>query len=38
MVTNALSPLHVIETLQDLILSTGTITVMSSGKGALPIM
>ncbi|BCL82224.1 hypothetical protein ccbrp13_46890 [Ktedonobacteria bacterium brp13] len=33
MVTNALSPLRVIEILQDLVLSTGTIAVMSSGQG-----
>lgn len=34
MVTNALSPLRVIETLQDLVLPTGTIAVMSSGQGS----
>ena len=33
MVTNALSPMRVIETLQDLVPSTGTIGVMSSGQG-----
>ncbi|GAA4385818.1 SDR family oxidoreductase [Tsukamurella soli] len=33
-VTNALSPLRVIETLQDLIESEGTIGVMSSGQGS----
>lgn len=31
MITNALSPMRVIETLQDLVPSTGTIAVMSSG-------
>ncbi|QBD75955.1 SDR family NAD(P)-dependent oxidoreductase [Ktedonosporobacter rubrisoli] len=34
MVTNALSPLRVVETLQDLVLPTGTIAVMSSGQGS----
>ncbi|MBO1755008.1 SDR family oxidoreductase [Allobranchiibius sp. CTAmp26] len=34
MVTNALSPLRVIETLQDLLTPTGTIGVMSSGQGS----
>jgi NAD(P)-dependent dehydrogenase (short-subunit alcohol dehydrogenase family) len=34
MVTNALSPMRVIETLQDLVTSTGTIGVMSSGQGS----
>lgn len=34
MVTNALSPLRVIETLQDLVAPTGTIGVMSSGQGS----
>ena len=34
MVTNALSPMRVIETLQDLVPSTGTIGVMSSGQGS----
>lgn len=34
MVTNALSPLHVIETLQDLVEPAGTIGVMSSGQGS----
>jgi len=34
MVTNALSPMRVIETLQDLVPSTGTIAVMSSGQGS----
>ncbi|MGE9550199.1 SDR family NAD(P)-dependent oxidoreductase [Erwinia amylovora] len=35
MVTNALSPLRVVEALQDLVLPTGTIGVMSSGQGSL---
>lgn len=34
MVTNALSPLRVIESLQDLVTPTGTIGVMSSGQGS----
>ena len=34
MVTNALSPMRVIETLQDLVPSTGTIGLMSSGQGS----
>ncbi|HTK07585.1 MAG TPA: SDR family NAD(P)-dependent oxidoreductase [Ktedonobacteraceae bacterium] len=34
MITNALSPIRVIETLQDLVPSTGTIAVMSSGQGS----
>lgn len=34
MVTNALSPMRVIETLQDLVLPTGTIGLMSSGQGS----
>jgi NAD(P)-dependent dehydrogenase (short-subunit alcohol dehydrogenase family) len=34
MVTNALSPLRVIETLQDRVKATGTIGVMSSGQGS----
>lgn len=34
MVTNALSPLRVVETLQDLVSPTGTIGVMSSGQGS----
>jgi NAD(P)-dependent dehydrogenase (short-subunit alcohol dehydrogenase family) len=34
MVTNALSPMRVIEALQDLVPSTGTIGVMSSGQGS----
>jgi NAD(P)-dependent dehydrogenase (short-subunit alcohol dehydrogenase family) len=35
MVTNALSPMRVIETLQDLVRPDGTIGVMSSGQGSL---
>jgi NAD(P)-dependent dehydrogenase (short-subunit alcohol dehydrogenase family) len=34
MVTNALSPMRVIEALQDLVPATGTIAVMSSGQGS----
>ncbi len=34
MVTNALSPMRVIEAFKDLVLSTGTIAVMSSGQGS----
>lgn len=34
MVTNALSPMRVIETLEDLVSPTGTIAVMSSGLGS----
>ncbi|MET9220792.1 SDR family oxidoreductase [Streptomyces sp. NPDC008079] len=34
MVTNALSPLRVVETLSDLVTGTGTIGVMSSGQGS----
>ncbi|RZF26141.1 SDR family NAD(P)-dependent oxidoreductase [Paraburkholderia sp. UYCP14C] len=34
MVTNALSPMRVVETLQDLVRPTGTIGVMSSGQGS----
>ena len=34
MVTNALSPMRVIEALQDLVSTTGTIGVMSSGQGS----
>jgi NAD(P)-dependent dehydrogenase (short-subunit alcohol dehydrogenase family) len=34
MVTNALSPLRVVETLADLVTPTGTIGVMSSGQGS----
>ncbi len=35
MVTNALSPMRVAESLQDLVLPTGTIGVMSSGQGSI---
>lgn len=35
MVTNALSPMRVIEVCQDLVIPTGTIGVMSSGQGSL---
>ena len=35
MVTNALSPMRVVESLQDLVLSTGTIGIMSSGQGSI---
>jgi len=35
MVTNALSPLRVIETLQDLVRPSGTIGIMSSGQGSI---
>lgn len=35
MVTNALSPLRVVETLQDLVLPNGTIGIMSSGQGSI---
>jgi NAD(P)-dependent dehydrogenase (short-subunit alcohol dehydrogenase family) len=34
MITNALSPMRVIEALQDLVLLSGTIGVMSSGRGS----
>ena len=34
MITNALSPMRVIETLQDLVLPSGTIGIMSSGQGS----
>lgn len=34
MVTNALSPMRVVETLQDLVAPNGTIAVMSSGQGS----
>lgn len=34
MVTNALSPMRVVETFQDLVLPSGTIGVMSSGQGS----
>jgi NAD(P)-dependent dehydrogenase (short-subunit alcohol dehydrogenase family) len=35
MVTNALSPMRVVETLQDLVTPNGTIAVMSSGQGSI---
>ncbi len=35
MVTNALSPMRVVESFQDLVLPTGTIGVMSSGQGSI---
>ena len=35
MVTNSLSPMRVIETLQDLVATTGVIGVMSSGQGSI---
>jgi NAD(P)-dependent dehydrogenase (short-subunit alcohol dehydrogenase family) len=35
MVTNALSPMRVVEILQDLVLPTGTIGIMSSGQGSI---
>ncbi len=35
MITNALSPMRVIETLQDLVLPNGTIAIMSSGQGSI---
>jgi NAD(P)-dependent dehydrogenase (short-subunit alcohol dehydrogenase family) len=34
MITNALSPMRVVETLQDLVLPSGTIGIMSSGQGS----
>ena len=34
-VTNALSPMRVVEVLQDLVLPTGTIGIMSSGQGSI---
>jgi len=34
MITNALSPMRVIETLQDLVLADGTLGIMSSGQGS----
>ena len=34
MVTNALSPMRVVETLRDLVSATGAIGVMSSGQGS----
>ena len=35
MITNALSPMRVVENLQDLVLPTGTIGIMSSGQGSI---
>jgi len=35
MITNALSPMRVVEALQDLVLPSGTIGIMSSGQGSL---
>ena len=35
MITNALSPMRVIEALQDLVLPSGTIGIMSSGQGSI---
>ena len=35
MVTNALSPMRVVESLHDLVLPTGTIGIMSSGQGSI---
>jgi NAD(P)-dependent dehydrogenase (short-subunit alcohol dehydrogenase family) len=35
MITNALSPMRVVETLQDLVLPGGTIGIMSSGQGSI---
>jgi NAD(P)-dependent dehydrogenase (short-subunit alcohol dehydrogenase family) len=35
MITNALSPMRVVETLQDLVLPSGTIGIMSSGQGSI---
>jgi NAD(P)-dependent dehydrogenase (short-subunit alcohol dehydrogenase family) len=35
MVTNALSPMRIVETMQDLVLPTGTIGIMSSGQGSI---
>jgi NAD(P)-dependent dehydrogenase (short-subunit alcohol dehydrogenase family) len=34
MITNALSPMRVVETLQDLVTARGTIAIMSSGQGS----
>jgi NAD(P)-dependent dehydrogenase (short-subunit alcohol dehydrogenase family) len=34
MITNALSPMRVVETLQDLVMPSGTIGIMSSGQGS----
>jgi NAD(P)-dependent dehydrogenase (short-subunit alcohol dehydrogenase family) len=35
MVTNALSPMRIVESMQDLVLLTGTIGIMSSGQGSI---
>jgi NAD(P)-dependent dehydrogenase (short-subunit alcohol dehydrogenase family) len=35
MITNALGPMRVVETLQDLVLPSGTIGIMSSGQGSI---
>jgi NAD(P)-dependent dehydrogenase (short-subunit alcohol dehydrogenase family) len=35
MIANALSPMRVVETLQDLVLPSGTIGIMSSGQGSI---
>jgi NAD(P)-dependent dehydrogenase (short-subunit alcohol dehydrogenase family) len=35
MVTNALSPMRIVESMQDLVLPTGTIAIMSSGQGSI---
>jgi NAD(P)-dependent dehydrogenase (short-subunit alcohol dehydrogenase family) len=35
MITNALSPMRVVETFQDLVLPSGTIGIMSSGQGSI---
>jgi NAD(P)-dependent dehydrogenase (short-subunit alcohol dehydrogenase family) len=35
MITNALSPMRVVETLRDLVLPSGTIGIMSSGQGSI---
>ena len=35
MVTNALSPMRIVERMQDLVLPTGTIGIMSSGQGSI---
>jgi NAD(P)-dependent dehydrogenase (short-subunit alcohol dehydrogenase family) len=35
MITNALSPMRVVETFQDVVLPTGTIGIMSSGQGSI---
>src|SRR5580698_8713601 len=35
MITNALSPIRVVEALQDLVLPSGTIGIMSSGRGSI---